>query len=263
MSANLAAIKEKIRRLLAVAENHASAEGEIETAMRVATQLMTAHQLSREDVANLSEQDRAGRIAYGKHACFTFGANFTLWESRLANFCADFIGTCRFYYASKIIRRRDGVAVIGDTGAPLLGTRITFYGPDDDAAFCCELFEEISVAIATLARLRWGGFARGAGGSYCEGFAEGLSEANRKELERLEDSSDAQTRSLVLRSNANAIVIRKDAQAWLEKSEGIRLGRGRGRSGVSSGFSSEAFSEGRSDGRKYEVGKQSRPKRIR
>lgn len=76
MKADLTAIKEKIRRLLAVAENHASADAEIESAMRVATQLMAVHQLSREDISNLSEADRVGRIEFGRHACFTDGAKY-------------------------------------------------------------------------------------------------------------------------------------------------------------------------------------------
>ena len=44
------AIIQRIKYLFAVAENDASADGEIENALRAARNLMNAHQISRDDV---------------------------------------------------------------------------------------------------------------------------------------------------------------------------------------------------------------------
>lgn len=263
MTTDLNAIKEKIRRRLAVAENDAAAEAEVETAMRVATHLMMAHRLNREDISKLSEAERSGRIEYGKYATYSWGKNFTYWESILASFVKEFVGTVGTYIQRVEYRRRGKKMFYYNAETPDEAVRLTFYGPDDDARFCVELFEEILIATATMAQMRWGGYARGAGGSYCQGFVSGLREANAKETKALQYAPDSQTRALVLRSQANSLAIRNDGKRWLEKTTGYKLCGGSRRQGVGRGYNAEAYSEGKADGRNYAVGgKQPKPKQI-
>lgn len=266
MSADLSAVKEKIRRLLAIAaEGSGATENEIEIAMRVATKQMMAYQLSREDIEQ-GDKPATSRMEYGRHFTFTYGKNLLQWELMLGHFIIQFVGTCKWYTEAKQYRRRKGKIFLYDEDTPLEGTRLTFYGPDADAQFCAELYEELVTAIVTMAQLRWGGVARGAGGSYCQGFVHGLSEANRKEVKQLSHSGDSQTRALVLRSQQNTLTIRKEADAWLKKTTGLKLRRGQRNSrGVSRSYDSEAYAEGKTDGARYEVGrggKGEQPKQI-
>lgn len=262
---DLNAIKEKIRRLLATAENHASAEAEVEAAMRVAAHLMQAHQLSREDISNLSEAERAGRIEYGRRNSFSWGVNLTAWEASLACFVRDFVGTVHCYTQAGYRKRLGGKVCLYTDDTPWECTRVIFYGPDEDARFAVELFEEILIATASLAQNRWGGFARGAGASYCQGFVAGIAAANRKAVQALEaPAADGQTRALVLRNQANALVIREDGKRWLERQHKVKLGRGRRRGGVTAaGWNRFAYEQGREEGTRYAVGgKTPPPKQI-
>lgn len=257
MHTDLDKIKERIRRCLNLAER-SDVEGEVNAAMAAATQLMSSYHLTREDIVRENGSTDCKEVVFGDAIAFTYGERLTGWQSSLANFCCDFIGSCKAYITRNVPRRINGVIHLDHKGGSK-GSRITFYGPLEDAVFAAELFHEVCVATATAGRLRWGGFSHGAGGAYCEGFVAGLKSANIKEMARLEAHSES--RSLVLRSKETALALRTQAEGWLERERKVRLGKPGKIKGVNTNVNKEAYAEGKEDGKNYEVGKPtSRPK---
>jgi len=251
-------IKERIRKLLNVAEDDAASEGEIDNALRFATHMMASHNLSRDDIVetDAGELD-VTQVVYGRRECFCVGRRLSYWESELCRFICQLVGTCKWYYATGRVRRTSArIIQRDDNGEPILCTAVYFYGPDDDVEFCKQLFEEMDVAIASMARMRHGSFFCGKGGSYCEGFITGLIDSHRKETKRIE--ADSENRSLMVLSNERAIAIKQEANNWLKES-GVKLSSGSGRGGVSSGFSNSAFNQGKRDGKNYDLPAKNEP----
>ena len=239
-------IKQRLRALFNTAENDASAEGEIDNALRAAKIMMDLHQVSRDDVF----QDEAGEfnlenVEYNDTERYSMYTSLCQWENLVCHFIIGFVPTCNFYM-------KRGVVVRNQFGRPLKGkkTRITFYGPELDAVFCGELFDEVSVFIQTVAKLRYGtALARGDAASYAEGFASGLYYANNKEVQKISQHSDATALVVVEQSKA----IRKAAKGWLTE-KGIRVRKG-GRGPASAGANNiDAYSQGKTDGKGYQPG---------
>lgn len=240
-------VKERVRRLLAIAEDDAAADAEIEQAMLMARRYMASYQLERDDIVERGDELDLSRIEWGD--CFRpyrQTRRASLWESLLATWVCDFVGTVKSYQSSRFVETR--------LGKRTMCKGLIFYGPTNDAVFAAEVFEEVQEVVATLAYHRYGAIFRGDGGSYSEGFVDGLRDQlqDAKDVDR--DSSDEQTRALAVVQDQRQLAIVDGARNWLADVKGIKLRHGHGLSGVNAGFNSNAHGQGRSEGRKYSVG---------
>lgn len=224
-------IKDRIRKLLNMAECDAAAEGEIENALRFARQLMDKHHVS---TAELTEEQLQEKMALEVATCG--GSKMSCWESCLAHAVVETIGTIGWFIGRKVPKRdKHGIMQAGMG----MTQQVKFYGPDEDVALAIDMFHTLQKTIATMAKLKWGGIYRGPGRSYCEGFAGNLSDRVSGEVrsERTEECT--------------AIIIRaKDvAKLWLKTEMGINLRSGKGQSRRVT-HNHTAFGEGQSDGQK-------------
>jgi hypothetical protein len=250
---NIDRIREKLAKLLALGENSAASQGEIDNALTLAAAMMAKHSLTRDDI-DMSALDPIARVAYGRHWAFSKGVSLATWELVLNNFVLEFIGTIKVYSMQKMPVRRNGIAETDGKGNVRLACGLAYYGCDEDAACAATMFEELRDAAATMALIRWGGWARGDGAAYAEGFALGIKAANSKAKLALMQG-DSQTTALMLVSEKNQLAIRDKANSWLKESHGVDMNKGRkGRSrSFSRSGSNEARAEGRQDGSNYGV----------
>lgn len=221
---SMARIVERIKKMRKVAANAAATEGEIENAMRMASTMMLQHNIADEDLQDeLEDQGNA----FGRIAVLVNGLRRVAWEGQLAMYIAELFGNVFCY---------------NDRGGHR--GRISFYGPIDSVEQAAELFRELLIEIATLARLKYGGYAKGRGASYAEGFVAELSAILRGVNHS--PAIIASTRTLRAR-------LEHDARVWLKTECDITLvnqySSGR------SGYDPNAAAEGRADGRTRNVTK--------
>lgn len=245
---NLDQVKDKLKKLFAVAENDASADGEVENAMAAASALMNAHQITRDDI---TEDDNGevdvSKLEYGRHDRYSRYSSLTAWETIICHFIKEFVPGCG-YYIEKSVERRNAHGMASGGKA----TKITFYGPDADARFCCDIFDEVVYFIAAASKLRFGSaLARGAAASYAEGFARGLYDANHKEQAKLTQASKSDSTALVVVNRS--LAVRKASKTWLATEHGVRLGRARSARSAAH-KSTSAYNQGKEDGANYNVG---------
>jgi len=240
---NLDRVKDTIAKLLNLAKNDAATEGEVNNAMRFARKLMNEHHLTEEDCVeqDLSPEERVARATCAMHSCFSFGPNMANWEGTLAVFVTQFVGGVKVFRQACQDRRVNGIVPSGKTAT---ATKFNFYGIDEDAAYAVQLFGELCMLIAAMARLKWGGVFRGPGRAYAEAFVSGLYEQIRAADA---EQSVSDSRALVVRRNALVAAKESRAVAFLKETQGdvkLRAGaRGGGRRHY------EAEREGRADGR--------------
>jgi len=253
MSADNDKIKDRVRKLLNLANDAGAFEGEIDNALRFARRLMLEHNITENDLGKpLDPHEEAARAEYAQADAFTHGENLSLWESTLMSAVCRLIGTVSSYRTRDKFQKKTGIGTLsfGPDGQPLDCTRIVFYGPLEDAKDACSLFHEWTHVIASMGRLKFGGCFRGDGRSYCEGFSRGLLEivTKIKEEERREISYESTGRALVLRGSLDLMKAKKMlGKQWLLKSQGIKL-RHTSRQGNRN--NGEAFGAGMADGRK-------------
>ena len=226
---SMARIVERIKKMRKVAANAAATEGEIENAMRMASTMMMQHNIADEDLQDESE-DQGN--AFGRIAVLVNGLRRVAWEGQLAMYIAELFGNVFCY---------------NDRGGHR--GRISFYGPIDSVEQAAELFQELLIEIATLARLKYGGYAKGRGASYAEGFVAELSAI----LRGVNHSPAIIQSSRTLRAK-----LENDARSWLKTECDISL-RSKSSSGRS-GYDPNAAAEGRADGRTRNV---TRPGQLR
>ncbi len=216
----------RVKALHRTASNGASTEGEIRNAMRMMQCLMLKHNLNRGDI---SEDDDASNIGMTRRACPLNGRRCSRWESSLAHYMTEEIFPMVQYYRDRHGHR----------------TLFWFYGPADDVQQTIELFREILMTIATMARLNYGGYTRGSGASYAEGYVQALPRGHH-------DPSDDETilsqHALI---HARSVAIRAEATKWLDIECDIRLHSSR-RTGRNS-FDRSAHHAGQTDGAKHDV----------
>ena len=268
-------IKRRISAILAKAEDGSgTTEEEAASALEFARRLMLRHQLTESDLgegAKRTPSEIAADTEYAQEGGFTSGRNLSAWEGSLAWAVVAVVGTVGVYVDGQRKRRsrESGNLVFDARGRADRATRLLFYGPAEDARDAAALFEEWSVLIAALARMKYGGAFRGEGRSYAEGFVVGLHERLRRSRER-ERAAIESARGLAISSGdaaiaaqaerdddqcsalvvvgANAIMEAKKrrGESWL-KDQGVRLSsRGGGGGGAHHG---EAFGAGQRDGR--------------
>lgn len=219
-------ILNRVKALHRTASNDASTEGEIRNAMRMMQNLMLKHNLSRSDIV---EDDDARGVGMTRRACPLNGRRCYQWETMLAHYMTNEIfPTVQFYKDSHGHR-----------------TLFWFYGPAEDVQQTIELFREILITIATSARLKYGGYTRGSGASYAEGYVQALPRSHRNE------SDDAGILSEEALIHARTLAIHSEARKWLDVECDIQLQsyRGSGRSD----FDRSAHHAGQKDGARHDI----------
>lgn len=258
---DIESVKDRIRKLLNVAQNDASTEGEIDNALRAAKAMMDKQHLTEEDLREAPEdQYRRAEMASKDRYFATVGSKLYGWEGMLANFVSRFVGVGVYGDRScRPAKYPNGILHAPIRGEARRGASYCFYGIAEDASIAVEIYYELWMSIRTMAQLKWGGACKGDGGMYCQGFVSGLKDRYEEEKtqERLTQSSN--TTALVLIDRRNDLIERKleIGKTWLENKCGVHLRRQvkRGASG-----SSNAFHEGKQDGRRTDVRAASRPK---
>lgn len=237
-------IKDRIRKLLAVANDDGSFEAEVEVAIRAAEHLMAEYQLTRDDVVEQDGEVDVSRVQMGRHFSRAWGQRRTAWEDSLALWVQSFVGSIGLYQSSATVRSQV-------TDRWVRQPRYYYYGPDADCVFASEVFAEIQQVITTLANARYGCYSRGEGASYAEGFVAGLSTQLEKSVAA--DASDDTTRALIVRKDERAMAIVSAARKWLFAEHDVKLVAGRSNYGAGRGFSQSAYSRGRDEGARYSV----------
>lgn len=245
-SSSLDSIKRKLAKLLKLGEDAAATDGEITNALAIATRLMAEHQLTRDDI-DLTAADPAARLALGRHFAFGKSRKLTTWELQLSSFVSAFIGGVNDYCTAPMPVRRNGIA--DPTGST--ASAIAFYGADDAARCAVEMFEELRDAIATMAIVRWGGWAKGDGAKYALGFAMGLIKAHEQATATLDQ--DPATHAMILRNSQTSLAIVKQARHWLSATHGVNLKPAKSRSVSIRGTGIAAYGEGKRDGANYKA----------
>lgn len=250
---DLERIKRKIRGVLAKADEGSGAtEAEAASALAFARRLMLRHHLTDEDVRRdeRTPDEAAADCEYDTASAWSEGASLSVWETVLCNAIAGLVGSVGSYHAGRGVARTPRGTADLRNGKSRTAVEIRWYGPAEDARDAAELFGEWSVAIAALARLKYGGALRGPGRSYAFGFAQGLYEQvqglRAKECQ-LQPGEGEREHALVVQSNAIQAAKRERADEWLRKEQGVRL---TSRSGAYSGVDGEVREEGRRDGRR-------------
>jgi hypothetical protein len=212
-----------IQRLKAIdntARNQASTEAERENALRMMQALMLRHNLSRADLAS---EEGIESILYTRQACPVSGSRALSWEKDLATYLTLHIFPMTQWFSSRKGHR----------------TLFFFYGPRNDVENAIQLFRELMITIATAAKLIYGGYARGSGASYAEGYVSSLpresstvdpnaspnaSPSNSPSSPNPPDAASAKTQSenreLV---QHRSLLVQRCAKDWLFLECGIRL----------------------------------------
>jgi hypothetical protein len=242
--ADLNNVKVLIKRLLAVADNDASTDGEITNAMMAAKGLLASNRI---DEAELRAEGNGPQksATMDRRKTETMTRHCAEWEGSLATFVGRFVGGVSCYYnRPEVAKDSHGIIRRGSRGNPLYLSGMTFYGVDEDVMLATDLFQELSLMIATTAKLKWNGVFRGPGRSYAEGFVAGLASqlASAKKLMRNESAS----RALVVQDDKRNELVEAESRDWLALKHGIKL---RSRSSSSCGsHDGDAYGDGRTDG---------------
>lgn len=256
-------IKNRIKKLMAYANDGAASDGEIENALAHATRLIDAHHLDKTEFTeeDTKREEKMGR-AYGK----TASPKFHAWETTLAYAVCELFGCVKYYMDSKPIPLRVNGMVQYYTGKyknqMKMIRQMCFYGPDVEAQEAASLYTEWAQSVATMGVIRWGGAFRGDGEAYCEGFVHSLytkaSELNTARrltaAKPLAALPGVPSTAITLTQRYDALIER--AKTWLEEDVGIKLGKGTSRSGSRSG-SSDAYHEGKKHGSAADFGRKS------
>lgn len=247
-------IMHRLRSLDNTAKNAASTEGEKRNAIRMMQNLMLRHNLSRQDLA-ASDTDR--QLALTRLACPVNGRRAMQWEKSLAHYVTTNVFPMTFWYVQSAGHR----------------TLFFFYGPLKDVQNCIALFRELLVTIAAAAKLQYGGFSRGSGASYCEGYVRGLPHGDQHDAIPAGDGarhgaagkpSPAVTaeqlhanRELI---QARALALKKTVLDWLDQECGVQLYTSRGAGRMERDPAAEA--RGSLHGSQHRIDAPGAPKRL-
>lgn len=241
-------IKQRLKRLFAVAENDASCDNEIEQAMRYAKALMAEHQVSRDDVFEDEETGEIdiSKVSFTRRFRYSRYTSICAWESWLCKFITAFVPGTGYYISRGEIRRNNGGMVVGKGEK---ATQIVFFGPSDDIAFCCEVWDEVVFVIQTAATLRFGeALSRGDAASYAEGFASMLFLVNQKQDDEVKDQAKTDSKALIVVNRSVALV--DGGKKWLKDEHKVNLKSCKGATSAAAKNVS-AFAQGQSEGRNY------------
>lgn len=229
-----------LRRLKALdrtAKNEASTDGERRNALRAIQAMMLQNNLTREDIR---EDDNTDQVSFARISCYVNGTRAYAWESSLSMYVCEHVFTNVQVYSCRGGKR----------------TTLTFYGPLDDVRNAIQLYRELLLTIAALAKQKYGGYTRGSGASYCEGYVAGLPREEAPAQAQSESSVVSattliQTRMLALKSSATQW-LRDECEITLQSVSRTRRDQ----------FDPYAASHGRVDGASHQIDKPNAVKRL-
>jgi hypothetical protein len=197
-------ILRRLRALDSTANNDASTEGEKRNALLMMQALLLRHNLSREDLLGDSSKST---LQLGRFSCVLNSSRACTWEHGVAHYLCDEIFPLVQYFSTRKGKR----------------TLFHFYGPHLDCSNCMQLFRELIVTIAAAAQVRFGGYYRGSGASYAEGYVQGLPRSKQKSQSGSSTqslSSSDESQSLIA---ARSLIVHETARLWLANECGIQL----------------------------------------
>ncbi len=200
-------IMHRLRSLDNTAKNAGSTEGEKRNAIRMMQNLMLRHNLTRQDLAGA---DEGQQLSFTKQNCPVNGRRALGWEKSLAAYVTATIFPMTGWYFTSAGHR----------------TLFCFYGPLKDVENCIQLFRELLVTIAAAAKLQYGGFSRGSGASYCEGYVRGLPRGDQPDgagdgaAPSVATEATAETLSLI---QTRSLALKKTLRNWLHTECGVQL----------------------------------------
>ncbi|MFN7627911.1 MAG: DUF2786 domain-containing protein [Pirellula sp.] len=198
-------IIQRLRAIDNTARNHASTESERENALRMMQSLLMRHNLTRQDITG---QEVDSTTQHTRLACAVNGSRALAWEKDLAFYVTDHIFPMTQWYYNRQGHR----------------TLFFFYGPKFDVDNAIQLFRELLLTIASAAKLLYGGYARGSGASYAEGYVASLPKSALVEG-TVEDVGETKSsdHSLI---QQRTLSVQETAREWLDLECGIRLVKG-------------------------------------
>lgn len=217
---NMHEIKDRIRKLLNLANDHGAQQGEIDNALRFARRLMLDNQLSEEDLGK-DPHDIAAEVEYSLEQVGLVGRRISCWESELAHVICKLVGGVGHYSCWDAARTREGTLIFDRNGQKQFGTVFKFYGAKEDVSDTTQLYQEWAVTISACARMRYGGALRGAGKDYASGFVRGMWNQLTAILQQEQIESETSTALTVRREVM--LEKRKLALAWLKDVQGVVL----------------------------------------
>ena len=232
---------DQIRKMLATAGDPASTPGEAETAMQMAMKLMDKFGLEREDIEKNDDGsydlDTVDQINMYREEVKVLTKRIPLWNKMLAMFVTmQGIRTTSCY-----LLKRNG--------------SVMFYGPEADVKAAAALFSGLMGDIARDARNRFGGFYKGSGASFCEGFVSGLTQ--KYEVEAIKLESQVENTALIVQQDALIVAVKDRAKDWLSEEFNVNLKSG-GRSPNRRNFDQGAYNTGKAVGGSHDAFSSSR-----
>lgn len=249
----------KIKKLLNIANNDASSDGDIQASMNAVHNLMNRHHLTEEDLAHEPADDykKTDDAEKGLYRSWLGGKMYS-WESSLAVFVSTFVGVPCYADKQKLQAQDNGILKRDRaTGKTWMGKSIVFYGVAEDAQIAKELYDDLRLLICTMAFAKFEQIYKLEGGKYCEGFVQGLDAQLKRENaqeKKLAQDTSSSTGLLVIERRDDLIKYKeKVATKWLKQKMGekFKLRKGAQTSGASGDF--EAWAQGVKDGKNTEV----------
>jgi hypothetical protein len=197
-------IIQRLRAIDNTARNQASTESERENALRMMQSLLLRHNLSREDLAS---DEAVDSTMYARVACPVNGSKSLIWEKVLATYVAEHIFPMVQWYSGRKVHR----------------TIFFFYGPRTDVENSVQLFRELLLTIASAAKILYGGYSRGSGASYAEGYVASLPKSTAfGDPQQDQDAPTNEATSQALMQKRSLLVHERSSD-WLFAECGIRL----------------------------------------
>lgn len=214
-------IKDRIAKLLATASNQGSTQGEKDNAMMAAQILMDQYSLDQEDCERAEDQ-------FDRQAAEFTGKRPARWEMVLSGFI-------KMVFRIPVYRH---------------GNAVKFYGRREKVEIAVAMYRELQATIRSSAKKNYGGYFRGDGAVYAEGFVMGLVQSYDETLRIRKQTPEGN--ALVVKSEALARKETMAANQWLAE-QGTRL-KSATISGGSRTGSADAYGHGVSDGQNTNLG---------
>lgn len=241
-------VKDKIRKLLAIANDSSEVDGEIRAAMKLAQDAMDKYHLDLADIeCSAGDSGVAAKVVeMNREQAFGKNSRMSSWESALGLSVSELIGSVDVYVSW----------TLGGTFGTEKRKCLQFYGAADDVRLAIELYAEWQLVIAAMATGRFGRAYKGDGLQYCDGFVSSLYEqvkAAARERKPMVTESTTAIVHVAGGSLADVLASKRDnANRWLLDTHGVKLSRGRGRGGSRRTGGLDAYHTGRADGRRAE-----------
>lgn len=243
-------VKDRIRKLLAIAADDKVADGEITAAMGLAEKAMQQYHLELADI-EMDQQKEGATLPekYGKVGAKTYAKNRTVWENYLFNAVKTLVGTVSAYRCTEN-------APVGVFQKSRLQSMLMWYGPAEDAQMAADMYEEWVRVVSTLALGKYGNCAKGDGARYAAGFCEQLWRTAQRQARERETISTAATCAIVKHGGGTLAEVLKQKQLagkeWVQ-ANGTKIYAGRKASPLKATHSGlNAYANGQSDGKRAE-----------